>query len=139
MRTLGRHRNTEPRYSFTTGALTEPKYVVRKEGFKAYHHHIIGAVIVEVNSDGDWWVRQINQSEKTKDIYDISRDGCIRVHGGSVEKGIAASGLSVGDLHMDEADPLAFQCPIRQRRSGQVPETRGRVLSRCVRVPPVAS
>ncbi len=48
------------KYNYTTGAVTQRNYIQMKAGQKAEFHHAYGALIVEVESDGSWWVRQLN-------------------------------------------------------------------------------
>jgi hypothetical protein len=44
---------------FTTGCVTLRNYIKRKVGYKAEHFHTYGALIVEVNDKGHWYVRQL--------------------------------------------------------------------------------
>ena len=99
MRTLSRHREDNIRYNFTTGCVTVSKYVNRKAGIKAQFHHILGALLVEVDASGDWWARQLNDSKGQL------RDLDLRVQNGRITKGCPAAGITIGDLHLDQIDP----------------------------------
>lgn len=44
----------------TTGAVTIPNYIDKKAGQKAKFHHILGFVLVEVNSKGESWCYQVH-------------------------------------------------------------------------------
>jgi len=59
-----------------------------------------GSVIAEVNSEGNWWVRQLNaDSEGT--IYDLT----LRVHDGKVTDGHSVTAASWGDIHEADIEP----------------------------------
>ncbi len=51
------------KFNYTTGTVTQRNYIQRKTGLKAGDHHVYGAALVEVNSDGDWWVRQLMSTD----------------------------------------------------------------------------
>ena len=44
---------------YTTGAVTQRNYIQKKSGQKAEFHHVFGALLVEVDADGDWFCRQL--------------------------------------------------------------------------------
>ncbi len=47
------------KHIMTTGAATLPNYNSRRAGVKAEFHHIIGALIVEIDGAGDVFIRQL--------------------------------------------------------------------------------
>lgn len=53
-----------------------------------------GALLVEVDSDGDWFVRQLN-ADSDGTLYDLD----LRVHEGRVESGVRAEAVTWGDIH----------------------------------------
>jgi hypothetical protein len=55
----------------TSGACTRPKVIPRKAGIKSIFHHIIGAVLVEFDHDGDVFCRHITADENTGAFYDL--------------------------------------------------------------------
>jgi len=80
---------------YTTGTATQLNYIAKKAGQKAEFDHVFGGLIVEVNSDGAWWVRQLHVDSKGR-LYDL--DLCV-MPDGVVAPGIGASVVVFGDLH----------------------------------------
>ena len=81
--------------NYTTGTVTLRNYVEKKIGKRAEFHHGYGGLLVEVNSAGSWWVRQLNaDSEGT--IYDLT----LRAKGGKVTDGHRVEGINWGDIHV---------------------------------------
>lgn len=87
--------------NYTTGTVTQRNYIQKTAGIKAEHHHTYGAVLVEVNSDGTWWVRQL-QTDTRGRMYDLDR----LVEGGKVAKGQTVEAITWGDLHAERMDPV---------------------------------
>jgi hypothetical protein len=56
---------------------------------------------VEVDSDGDWFVRQLN-ADSDGTIYDLD----VRVKDGEVTHSHRVEGLNFGDIHVQERDPI---------------------------------
>lgn len=80
---------------YTTGALSEPNYIQRKAGLKAEFHHVQGALVVEVEENGDWFVRQLN-ADSTGSFYDLD----VYVSGGRVSENHAGlEAINWGDIH----------------------------------------
>lgn len=103
MRSMPRMKGSPARFLFTTGCVTQLNYIQRKAGQKAEHHHVHGALIVEVNSDGDWWVRQINADRKGS-FYDCPNGQIVKVESGKVSVGHRSEAISWGDVHASEID-----------------------------------
>lgn len=95
---------TATKFLYTTGAVTLKNYIKRKAGLKAEFHHAYAALIVEVDSDGDWFVRQIN-ADTGGALHDLG----LRVSGGTVETDQRALVLTPGDIHGTEVDPVALE------------------------------
>ena len=51
------------KFMYTTGAITVPQYLQQKAGQKAEFHHSIGALLVEVDDEGDWFVYQLKAGD----------------------------------------------------------------------------
>lgn len=85
--------------NYCTGTVTQRNYIQRKEGFKAEFHHMYGAVLVEVDDAGHWWVRQLN-ADSDGTIYDLDR--CAK--DGIVTTGHRVEAVTGGDTHEDEKD-----------------------------------
>lgn len=85
--------------NYTTGTVTQRNYIQKKAGMKAEFHHGYGAVLVEVDSDGNWFVRQLN-ADTTGTIYDLD----IMASEGTVTMGHDIEGISWGDIHGDQLE-----------------------------------
>ena len=96
---------SEPaKMNYTTGAITETNYIQRKAGQKAEFHHVIGALIVEVDDDGMWFARQINAASDGS-FYDLDR----HVSRGRVTTGHAVEGVNWGDIHEHHLEAWMFK------------------------------
>lgn len=85
--------------NYTTGAVTLRNYIQRKEGFKAEFHHCYGGLLVELDDDGHWWVRQLN-ADSDGTIYDFD----LQVKDGKITTGHRVEAITFGDIHVDEID-----------------------------------
>ena len=83
-----------PKISYTTGTITQRNYIQKKAGLKADFHHCYGALLVEVDSKGRWWTRQLN-ADNSGTIYDLN----IKVEGGKVHENIPIKAVVWGDVH----------------------------------------
>lgn len=86
---------------YTTGAVTIRNYIQRKAGLKADFHHCYGALLVEVDSDGDWFCRQVNADDRGT-IYDLD----VRVRQGELQEGDWVHAVTWGDVHVADLDPV---------------------------------
>lgn len=91
-----------PKMLYTTGTVTRLNYVQKKAGLKAEHHHCYGAVIVEVDDQGQHWVRHLN-ADSTGRIFDLDR---MILPNGVVETGHAVQCITWGDIHAAQIDPV---------------------------------
>ncbi len=91
----------DTKFNYTTGTVTQLNYIHRKAGLKAEFHHCYGALLVEVDSKGHWWVRQLNADDRGV-IYDLN----IRAAAGKVTKGHSVEAINWGDIHEAEIDPI---------------------------------
>ncbi len=89
----GKHEATK--FVYTTGTVTQRNYIQRKEGLKAEFHHCYGALLVEVDGEGDWFVRQLNADSRGT-LHDLD----LRVEGGVVTTGCRVEAISWGDIHV---------------------------------------
>jgi hypothetical protein len=85
--------------NFTTGTVTQRNYIQRKEGFKAEFHHCYGGLLVEVDDEGHWWVRQLT-ADSDGTIYDLD----VKVSGGKVTTGNRVEAITFGDVHVANID-----------------------------------
>lgn len=105
MRSLPTLKGQGPRFLYSTGCVTKINYIHQKAGLKASFHHTYGAMLVEVNSNGEWYARQLN-ADNNSDIYDLEvvvRDGVVQKN----EYGIEA--LNPGDIHEVSLPPESYE------------------------------
>jgi len=93
--------DSNAKLQYTTGACTQLNYIQKKAGQKAEFDHVYGGMIVEVNSDGNWWARQLHVDSKGR-LYDL--DVCVMTDG-TVAPSIGATAIVHGDLHERQLDP----------------------------------
>lgn len=106
MRSVPTMQSEGVKLNFTTGTVTQKNYIAKREGLKAEFHHIYGAVLAEVDSNGNWWVRQLNYDQGTDSIQDLN----VLVVGGKIASTTAsAEAITYGDLHGVWADPEAVR------------------------------
>ena len=98
----GKHEPTK--FNYSTGAVTVPNYIQRKAGQKAEFHHALAGLIVEVDAEGDWWVRQLNAGHDGS-ICDLT----LEVRDGLVSDRHAIEAINWGDLHVAEMEPWMKQ------------------------------
>lgn len=91
----GKHEPTKMLY--TTGSMTQRNYTHTKAGKHGSWHHVYGMLLVEVDSDGDWFVRQISADDTTGSFQDLNR----RTSGGKVMYDAEVEVLTPGDIHVD--------------------------------------
>jgi Bacterial regulatory protein, Fis family len=101
MRSIATMQGEGVKLNYTTGTVTLKNYIQKREGVIAEFHHIYGALLVEVDSNGNWWVRQLNHDEGTGTLQDLD----VLVKDGKVTTGNAVEALTFGDLHGTFADP----------------------------------
>lgn len=94
--------NGKPKVLLTTGAITVPNYTDSKAGMKGEFHHSLGAVVVEVDSDGTFHVRHVHASGADSGFYDLDK----RYTGKGVKTGVRASALITGDTHAEFIDEI---------------------------------
>lgn len=100
MRSIATMQGAGTKLNFTTGTVTQKNYIQKRAGTIAEHHHIYGALLVEVNSKGNWWVRQLNADSETGDFQDLD----VAVKNGKVTTGNRVEAITWGDLHSTFAD-----------------------------------
>lgn len=83
---------------YTTGTVTKRNYIQRKAGQKAEFDHIYGALLVEVDHEGRWFVRQLNTDGAGR-IYDILPDGPISFSAEAVVRPKGVNTIVWGDIH----------------------------------------
>lgn len=94
------------KFNYTTGTATLMNYIQKKAGLQAEFHHSYGAVIAEVDHEGDWFVRQLS-ADSDGTFYDITENGVVRVEGGAVVPG-KVEAINWGDIHAEVVDPEIY-------------------------------
>jgi hypothetical protein len=109
MRSIAVPEGMPVKMNYTTGAVTLLNYVQKKAGLKAEHHHRYAFLIVEVDSDGNWFVRQVAARKNGKNIQDLNvevEDGVVVSTDATVEA------ITWGDLHAACAEPWVVDASI---------------------------
>jgi hypothetical protein len=99
MRSVASHAAEDTKFLYTTGTLTQINYIQRRAGQMAEFHHCYGALLVEVDKDGTWFVRQLN-ADSDGTIYDLDR----KIENGKVSAGHRLKAINWGDLHPTYGD-----------------------------------
>lgn len=100
MESLPRQKGAQPRFAYTTGCVTQRNYIQKNAGQKASFHHIFGALMVEVDADGDWFVRQLIADTDTGTFYDLD----LYVTPMGVYDSPQVEGINWGDVHAEKLD-----------------------------------
>ena len=101
MRSVATMQGEGTKLNYTTGAVTLKNYIQKKAGLKAEHHHAYACLVVEVNSDGNWWVRQVGAAHEGCELQDLD----VLVKEGKVTTGNRVEAITWGDLHATMLDP----------------------------------
>jgi len=88
-----------PRYAISTGCCTMPSYAPRAAGRKAIQHHTLGALLVEIDADGEVFFGQLIADEDGS-FQDLN----ILVEGGIVKHGYRVAAVTWGDIHHDQLE-----------------------------------
>lgn len=103
LRSIPTHPSLDCKMLFTTGAVTQLNYIQRKAGLKAEFHHSFAALLVEVDSDGNWFARHLNAG-KDGTFYDLD----VHVKAGKVRRGNFVKVMVAGDIHARNVDQEVF-------------------------------
>ncbi len=106
MRSVATGKHAPTKFNYTTGTVTQLNYIQKKAGLKAEHHHSYGGLIVEVDSKGRWFVRQLNADSRGR-IYDLD----VLAEGGEVYDvaGESVEAINWGDVHVAYMDTTVRQ------------------------------
>ncbi len=83
---------------YSTGTVTLRNYIQQQAGHKAESRHCFGALIVEFDNDGEFWIRQIqtDESGNFQDLRNCVDNGCV------TDGDIMA--INYGDIHAEKLD-----------------------------------
>jgi len=87
------------KFNYTTGTVTMRNYIQRKAGLKSELFHCYGALLVEVDSNGNWYCREINATDDGS-FYDLD----MFVKDGKYSFGHRVEAITWGDIHVAEID-----------------------------------
>lgn len=90
----------QPRLLMTTGACTVQNYSRSNAGAKGMEHHVLGALVVEVNDDGHFFPFQVTWDESTGSFTHLDK----RYSPEGVTKAPRASVCTRGDFHNGRQD-----------------------------------
>jgi hypothetical protein len=72
LRSVATPQNKMAKTITTTGACTVPNYTASRAGKTAEFHHVLAALLVELDDDGRrFWLRQLYYKEETRRILDL--------------------------------------------------------------------
>lgn len=100
MKSIATAMDDPPKKNYTTGAVTLSNYIQRKAGQKAEFHHAYGAALVEIDDEGDFFVRQLNANHNGS-FFDLDKF----IHKGQIGQSKIAA-FSAGDIHARNIDPV---------------------------------
>ncbi len=101
MKSLPSMEKEGTRFMYTTGACTQRNYIQKKAGQKAEFHHNYAALVVEVDDDGAFFVRQISADESGA-FYDLTDR---YLPNGKVQHNQRVASVTLGDIHLEKLDP----------------------------------
>ncbi|MEZ0261741.1 MAG: hypothetical protein ACAH80_12075 [Alphaproteobacteria bacterium] len=90
------------RFLYTTGAITQRNYIQKKAGQKAEFHHNYGALLVEIDDDGNAFVRQL-AADNTGAFQDLTSK---YTGDGKILRDQPVEAVTLGDIHVEKLDPV---------------------------------
>lgn len=97
LQSIPRLQGQPPRYAISTGTVTLPNYIPRAAGQKALPHHTFGFTMVEVDTDGEIFLRPViaSQGGSFQDLDVFVKDGVCHP-----DRRVKA--ISWGDIHHEQ-------------------------------------
>ncbi|URC15237.1 DNA transfer protein [Paraglaciecola Antarctic GD virus 1] len=99
-------KHAETKMIYTTGSVTQSNYIQMKAGQKGAHNHIYGALLVEVDTDGTWFARQLIADSKSGEFYDL--DHYYEPNITRYSQSILA--INWGDIHIEKMEDHVGRC-----------------------------
>lgn len=87
-----------PRILATTGACTISNYSTTNAGRKGDAHHVLGALVVDIDAKGLYFIRNVTYDPRTKSFTDLNR----RYLADRAEDAPPAESLTLGDIHVGQ-------------------------------------
>lgn len=110
LNSLATMKDKPAKMMYTTGTATLRNYIDRRAGQVATFHHTFAALVVEVDEDGDWFVRQLIADDNGV-FYDL--DTAYGPNWDRPAKDFGETLVTLGDIHIEKADPVAGPAAIR--------------------------
>lgn len=90
----------QARMLYTTGTITKRNYIQKKTGQIAEFHHNYGALVVEIDHDGDFFVRQLaaKNDGSFQDLTDTYNPD------GTILRDQPVEAITWGDIHVEKPD-----------------------------------
>lgn len=85
-----------PRLLMTTSACTVPNYSNTRAGKRGEAHHVLGALVVDVDAKGIYFPRHVSYDSRTKSFTDLNR----RYYADRAEAAPPSESLTFGDIHV---------------------------------------
>lgn len=99
-------KHEKAKLMYTTGAVTQLNYIQRKPGQLAQDNHSFSALIVEVDKDGEWFVRQVTANGTSGEFYDLD----VLYTPNGYTKGHSIEAFNPGDVHAAKLDQEVYKC-----------------------------
>jgi hypothetical protein len=101
LRSIANMKHEPTKQIMTTGSITLPNYVQLRAGIEAQFHHVIGAVLVEIDQDGTFFTRHLLADEDGS-FYDLDK----QITPQTVTEGHRVAAITWGDIHTAKIDPV---------------------------------
>lgn len=105
MESLGGTKEDGARFLYATGACTKRNYIQKSAGQEAEARHIYGALVVERDDDGKWFVRQI-MADNNGAFYDLDKK---YMPNGKILEDQRPESITWGDIHVEKMDPQVYK------------------------------
>ena len=109
LRSLATMKHQPAKMLYTTGAVTLRNYIQRKTGQIAEYHHVFGALWVEIDAHGKWFVRQLNADDDGV-VFDVDK-----AWGPTWDRPITEFGrpfVNLGDVHIEKSNDRQMTCAL---------------------------
>lgn len=102
LQSIPRLQGQPPRFAVSTGTVTMPNYTARAAGQKSLFHHTFGFLMVEIDADGEVFMRPVSASADG-----TFQDLDVFVGGGVCYPGRRVKAITWGDIHFEQMNPVA--------------------------------
>lgn len=99
MESIATPKSESCKMMYATGTVTQHNYIQKKAGQIAQHAHCYGALIVEIDSNGEWFARQIQTDESG-----IFQDLDIIYTPNNTMETAEILAINWGDIHAEKSD-----------------------------------